>query len=257
MYSKLVRLKTLTIVVLGLAVLLIWPTTAAEAAKSYAIDPAQSDCGSLQVEILGREPSPSILPRDGGQTLIVAPDGSLDVIVRNPPANGFLEIKLTGVPEDVLQRRFKFEGAGPVEQAFDVPVKDYAGWGHGVYEVDFALLDSSERPICQTTARVRIDGFGGVVGYASAAATAVAGIGVVANIIGNIKSGLLQARIKASVAPAAARIMKRGTGRSYLSPKPWAYAYPGHNAMRATNKSSGNLLIRWHLQPILVSADSI
>lgn len=179
---------------------------------------AQTSCGAFTIEVLGGSTSPFILPQDADKTLQVAPEGSLNILVRNPPPSGILEVKLTGVPEGLAVQRYPIQGTGPVVEVLNVPVKDYNRWGRGIYQVQLALLESSGAPLCSAITQVQITGFGGILGYGSVAATIVTGLGVIANVIGNIKNSL-EARIKVSVA--AGRRRRRGLRRWIPIPSPW------------------------------------
>ncbi len=158
----------------------------------------QGECGLSQVEVVGGQPSPFLLPRDSGQTLSIDPDATLHIAVRNPPANGSVQVKLAGLLGGALQATYPIRGVGPVVTVHSVSIADYVRWGRGIYSVEGVLFDSVGDPICRVPFQVRIQGFGGAAGVASAAAAGVAGAGALLNVLGNLKLNL-QSRIKVSI----------------------------------------------------------
>ena len=174
-----------------------------------AIAAAQGDCDSSEVEIIGGDPFSFVLPRDDGQRITVDPDAVLDVGVRNPPRNGTLRVRVAGFPAEPFQRTYRFQSDGSDVNVESFSIADYARWARGIYSLEGELLDSTGQTICEVALQVRIGGFGGLAGVASAVAAGIGG----ATVVFNVSSSVANTRARIKVDLALERRRRRGLRR--------------------------------------------
>lgn len=146
-------------------VLVTLATFALSITPAFAASQAQAGaCGAARIIIEGGRPTPYALPDNADTTLDVDPDSVLTLRAENAPPALAVRWSVAGLG-----------GAGDATRAIGgsgsttIDLADYSKYGHGLYDLDLALLSGSAE-VCSLSLRVRITGFGGVAGVASVAA---------------------------------------------------------------------------------------